>query len=164
MSATNFQRLVALMAEAEVEFVVIGGLAATVHGSAYVTYAVDVCYARSPQNVERLCRALATIHPRLRGVPQDVPFQFDPPTVLSGLNFTLDTDLGALDLLGEVSPLGEFPEVVNHSEVAELFGYRVRTLSLEALIQAKRAAGRPKDLLVIPELEALLELRKRPPE
>ena len=49
-------------------------------------------------------------------------------------------------------------------EVADLFGYQVRVLSLEALIQAKRAAGRPKDLLVIPELEALLELRQRPPE
>jgi hypothetical protein len=84
--------------------------------------------------------------------------------VLSGLNFTLDTDIGALDLLGEIPPWGEFRDVAAHSEVADLFGYQVRVLSLEALIQAKRAAGRPKDLLVIPELEALLELRKRPPE
>ena len=164
MSATNFQRLLALLAEAEVEFVVIGGLAATVHGSAYVTYDVDVCYERSPANVERLCRALASVHPHLRGAPPDIPFQLDPPSVLSGLNFTLDTDIGALDLLGEIPPFGEFHDVATHSEVADLFGYQVRVLSLEALIQAKRAAGRPKDLLVIPELEALLELRKRPPE
>ena len=164
MSATNFQRLITLLTDAEVEFVVIGGLAATVHGSAYVTYDVDVCYDRSPRNVERLCRALAGIHPKLRGAPPDVPFRFDPPAVLAGLNFTLDTDLGALDLLGEVAPLGEFPQIAEHSEMAELFGFRVRVLSLEALIQTKQTAGRRKDLLVIPELEALLELKKRPPE
>ena len=163
MTTTNFRQLVSLLTEAKVEFVVIGGLAATVHGSAHVTYDVDVCYDRSPDNVERLCRALADIHPKLRGAPKDIPFQFDPRTVSAGLNFTLDTDLGALDLLGEVSPLGEFPQVASQSEFAELFGLRVRILSLEALIQAKRTAGRTKDLLVIPELEALLELRKRPP-
>ena len=163
MSATNFQRLMALLTEAEVEFIVIGGLAATVHGSAHVTYDVDVCYERSPENVERLCRALAAVHPQLRGAPGDIPFRFDPPTVLAGLNFTLDTHLGALDLLGEVAPLGEFLQAAAQSEIAELFGFRVRVLSLEALIRAKRTANRTKDLLVIPELEALLELRKRPP-
>ncbi|MBI3359516.1 MAG: nucleotidyltransferase [Chloroflexi bacterium] len=163
MTTTNFQRLIGLLSEAEVEFVVIGGLAAIVHGSAHVTYDVDVCYHRSPANVERLCRALVVIRPTLRGAPRDIPFRFDPPTVLAGLNFTLDTDIGALDLLGEVLPLGEFPQVAEHSEEAELFGHRVRVLSLEGLIRAKRAAGRNKDLLVVPELEALLEMKKRPP-
>ena len=164
MSTTNFQRLIALLAEARVEFVVIGGLAATVHGSAYVTQDVDICYNRSPENIERLCKALEVVRPRLRGVPSDLPFRLDPPTIRAGLNFTLDTDLGALDLLGEVSPFGEYNEVVKSSEMAELFGLQVPVLSLEALIQAKRAAGRRKDLLLLPELEALLELKKRPPE
>ncbi len=151
------------MSEASVEYILIGGLAAIAHGSAYVTYDVDICYERSPANVERLCRALAPLRPTLRGAPKDLPFRFDPPTVLAGLNFTLETELGALDLFGEVAPFGQFPEVVEYSEIAELFGWRVRVLSLEALIRAKQAAGRSKDLLVIPELEALLELRKRPP-
>jgi len=164
MSVTNFQRLLALFAESNADCVIIGGLAAMVHGSAYVTYDVDVCYNRAPTNVEKICQALATVHPKLRGAPADIPFRLDPPTMLAGLNFTLDTDIGALDLLGEVSPFGEFSQVVQHAEEAELFGYQVRVLSLEALIEAKRAAGRQKDLLVIPELEALLELRKHPPE
>ena len=164
MSTTNFQRLIALLSEANVEYVMIGGLAATIHGLAHVTYDVDICYHRSLTNVERLCQALATVHPALRGAPNDLPFRFDPPAVLAGLNFTLDTDIGALDLLGEVQPLGEYPQVVHHSEEANLFGFRVRVLSLEALIEAKRTAGRTKDQLVIPGLEALLELRKRPPE
>jgi hypothetical protein len=164
MSATNFQRLIALFAESNADYVVIGGLAATVHGSAFVTYDVDVCYDRALANVEKLCRALAAVHPTLRGAPKDIPFRLDPPTVLAGLNFTLDTDIGALDLLGEVSPFGEFSQVARRAEEAEMFGYRVRVLSLEALIDVKRAAGRRKDLLVIPELEALLELRKRSPD
>ena len=81
--------------------------------------------------------------------------------MLAGLNFTLNTDFGALDLLGEVEPLGEFERVVQYSEVAELFGFNVRVLSLDGLIRAKRKAGRKKDLLILPELEALLEMQKK---
>jgi predicted nucleotidyltransferase len=162
LTATQLEALVELLASADVEFVVVGGLAAVVHGSAYVTNDVDVCYGRSAANVERLCRVLSRVHPTLRGAPKDLPFRLDPPTVAAGLNFTLDTDLGALDLLGEMQGLGGYAEAAEHSEVVELFGRSVRVLTLEALIRAKRAAGRRKDLLLLPELEALLELRKSP--
>lgn len=127
MTATQLEALVELLASADVEFVIVGGLAAVVHGSAYVTNDVDVCYGRSAAN-------------------------------------TLETDLGALDLLGEVQGLGGYPQVAGQSEEVELFGRSVRVLTLEALIRAKRAAGRKKDLLLIPELEALLELRQPPGE
>lgn len=160
MTATQLEALVGLLADGDVEFVVVGGLAAVVHGSAYVTHDVDVCYGRSATNVERLCEALGPVHPTLRGAPKGLPFRLDPPTVAAGLNFTLDTDLGALDILGEVQGLGAYPGVAEHSETVDLFGRSVRVLTLEALIRAKRAAGRRKDLLLIPELEALLELRK----
>lgn len=153
-----------MLASADVEFVVVGGLAAVVHGSAYVTNDVDVCYGRSAANVDRLCGALSRVNPALRGAPRDLPFRLDPQTVAAGLNFTLDTDLGALDLLGEVQGLGGYPQVTGQSEEVELFGHSVRVLTLEALIRAKRAAGRKKDLLLIPELEALLELRQPPGE
>ena len=164
MTATQLERLVELLASADVEFVVVGGLAAVVHGSAYVTNDVDVCYGRSAANMERLCGALSRVHPALRGAPRDLPFRLDPQTVAAGLNFTLDTDLGALDLLGEVQGLGGYPQVTGQSEEVELFGHSVRVLTLEALIRAKRAAGRKKDLLLLPELEALLELRQPPGE
>jgi predicted nucleotidyltransferase len=164
VTATQLEALVGLLADGDVEFVVVGGLAAVVHGSAYVTHDVDVCYGRSATNVERLCGALAPVHPTLRGAPRGLPFRLDPPTVAAGLNFTLDTDLGALDILGEVQGLGAYTEVAEHSETVDLFGRSVRVLTLEALIRAKRAAGRRKDLLLIPELEALLELRKPPSE
>ena len=162
MTATRFEELIRLLVEQDVEFVLVGGLAATVHGSAYLTYDVDVSYGRSTTNVEKLCRALVPVHPTLRGAPSGLPFRLDPPTVAAGLNFTLATNLGALDLLGEMQPFGSYERVAEHSERIELFGRSVQVLKLEALIEAKRAAGRRKDLLMIPELEALLELRKPP--
>ena len=163
MSASNFQQIITHLAESHVEYIVIGGLAATIHGSAYVTYDVDICYERSLANVTRLCQMLDPLHPVLRDAPGDLPFHIDPRSVLAGMNITLSTDLGAIDLLGEVSPFGAFAAVLPFTETAELFGHHVRILSLEGLIKAKQAAGRRKDLLVLPELEALLELRKRSP-
>ena len=101
MTGTQLEALVGLLADGGVEFVVVGGLAAVVHGSAYVTH--DVTCAT------------------------DVP-----------------------------------PRTLEHSEVVRLFGRSVQVLTLEALILAKRAAGRRKDLLLLPELEALLDLKKPP--
>jgi predicted nucleotidyltransferase len=163
VSTTSFEQLLTRLTQGLVEYVLIGGVAAAIHGSAYVTYDFDVWYDRSMENVERLARALAPVHPTLREAPRELPFRLDAATIRAGLNFTLDTDLGPLDLFGEVAPFGQFSQVINHSEMMELFGLQVRVLSLESLIQAKQTAGRRKDLLVIPELLALLELRKRPP-
>ena len=160
----SFEQLLRQLTEGSVEYVLIGGVAAAIHGSPYVTYDVDVCYDRSRENVERLARALAPLHPTLRGAPRDLPFRLEPATIAAGLNFTLDTDSGPLDLFGEVAPFGPFSRLVRHSESMELFGLQVRVLSLESLIQSKQTAGRRKDLLVLPELRALLELHTRPPE
>jgi hypothetical protein len=71
--------------------------------------------------------------------------------------FTLDTDLGRIDLLAEVAGLGDWTEIRNHCVKLPAFDREVWTLDLRSLIRAKRAAGRPKDLLVLPELESLLE-------
>ena len=163
MSATSFQQLLTQLTEGAVEFVLIGGVAAGIHGSPYVTYVVDFCYDRSRENVDRLARALAPIHPTLREAPPDLPFRLDSATITAGLNFTLETDFGPLDLFGEVAPFGQYSETIRHSEIIELFGLPVRVLSLESLIKSKQAVGRRKDLLVLPELLALLELRKEPP-
>ena len=143
-----------------VEFVIIGGLAATLHGSAYITTDVDFCYNRSPQNLDRLARALTAIHATLRGAPPDLPFRPDVSTLRAGLNFTFVTDLGDIDMFGEVIGFGSFSEVVKDAEELSLFGFTVRILTLNGLIRAKRAAGRRKDLTIVPELEALRELRE----
>jgi hypothetical protein len=145
----------------QVEFVIVGGVAISAHGSSYLTYDLDVAYARTRDNFKRLAAALAPYHPRPRDFPADLPFVWDEQTIRLGANFTLITDLGNIDLLGEVIGLGDFDQVRSQSVVMTLFGIECRVLSLDALIVAKRAAGRTKDLLALPELEALREILKR---
>jgi predicted nucleotidyltransferase len=140
-----------------VRFVLIGGVAASAHGSVRLTFDVDVVYDRDPENVRRLVSALALRHPRLRGAPPGLPFRLDERTVLAGLNFTLTTDLGDLDLLGEVAGGGRYSDLLAGSAEIALHDLRVRCVDLPTLIRLKRAAGRPKDFEAIAELEALAE-------
>ena len=150
-----------ILYDASLEFVVIGGAAMHLQGSAYVTNDVDFCYARTPKNMERLAAALSSYHPRLRGVPSDVPFVFDARAIAQGLNFTLSTDLGDLDFLGEVTGLGSYNEVKAVAETLVIDDVPVLVLSLPGLIKSKKAAGRKKDLYVIPELEGLDLLKRK---
>lgn len=156
---TDFARLLAALDDGGVEFIVIGGFAATAHGSAHVTVDLDVVYARSPQNIARLSRALEPLNPYLRGAPPGLPFRFDAATIERGLNFTLRTTAGDLDVLGEATGRGTYEALVPHSERRQVFGRETLIVDLETLIRLKRAAGRPKDLERIAELEAIVEER-----
>lgn len=154
---TDFAALIGALAGGEVEFVIVGGLAATVHGSTRLTQDIDVVYERSAENLERLHAALAPHRPYLRGAPPGLPFEWSPATLQRGLNFTLSTALGAIDLFGELPGVGSYDALIPHSRVVTLFGHDCRCLELDWLIRSKRAAGRPKDLETIAELEALRE-------
>lgn len=147
----------------QVEYILIGGLAMIAHGSASITKDLDVCYGRTPKNISALAAALLPIHPCLRGAPPGLPFRFDVPTIQAGLNFTLVTDLGDIDLLGEVAGVGDYEKARLLSEERTLFGLQVHILSLEGLIAAKKAAGRTKDRLHLLELEELKKLRDAQP-
>jgi predicted nucleotidyltransferase len=153
----EFESAVQALCDAGVEFVVIGGLSATFHGSARVTYDLDICYSRTSVNLRRLVKALASAHPRPRDFPDDLPFLWEEATLRNASLLTLRTDLGEIDLLDEVAGLGTYDEVKARSIVVEAFGRRVSTLDLRSLIEAKRAAGRDKDIAALPELEGLLE-------
>lgn len=142
-------------------FVVVGGLAANAHGSARVTNDIDIVYDRRPENLTRLADALAPYHAYLRGAPPGLPFHLDADTLRRGLNFTLTTDLGPLDLLGEMLGVGQYDDVADDAETWQPYDYAIQIVSLPKLIVAKRAAGRPKDLEAIAELELLLELKNR---
>jgi hypothetical protein len=157
----KFAAMVKLLADAHVNFVVIGGYAAMLHGSAFLTQDLDICYERSTENLQRLATALTPVHPRLRGAPEGVPFSLDVRTLTQAMNFTLQTDLIDLDLLGEISGVGQFPDVVRDAGHLEVYGYPHLVASLDTLIRSKRAAGRPKDRNALPELEALKELKSR---
>lgn len=152
-----------LLNEHGVEFILIGGWAAALHGSERSTSDVDVVYSRTPENIRRLAAALKNHQPYLRGAPPGLPFHWDEHTIQAGLNFTLTTDLGYLDFLGEVVGGGRYEQLLKNTIEVEAFGLKCRCVTLERLIQLKRAAGRPKDIETISELQALLEQRGRLP-
>jgi hypothetical protein len=152
---TDFTALLQALVGGGVEFIVIGGVAATAHGSAHATVDLDVVYRRTAENIARLAAALAPLTPYLRGAPPGLPFTFDPDTIRRGLNFTLTTRAGDLDVLGEATGGGSYDALLSRTVVLTVFGLDCRFVDLEALIHLKRAAGRPKDLERIAELEAL---------
>ena len=156
---TDVQRLLDALSAAGVEFVVVvGGVALVLRGSSRVTIVLDLCYARHRDNLRRLAAALAPFHPRLRGAPPELPFLWDDRTLASGLNFTLTTDVGDLDILGEIPGVGDYPKVSAGSSELSVGATRVRVLDLDTLERAKRAAGRAKDLL---DLAEIAEIRRR---
>jgi hypothetical protein len=156
---TDFARLLQCLTAGGVEFIVIGGFAATAHGSAHVTVDLDVVYRRTTENIRRLAGSLQPLSPYLRGAPPGLPFEFDVQTIERGLNFTLRTIAGDLDLLGEATGGGTYDVLFAHSDVRQLLDLECRFVNLEMLIRLKRAAGRPKDLERIAELEALSQER-----
>lgn len=158
---TNYRGVLRSLAEARVEFIVIGGVAGVLHGAARFTQDVDVVYARSEENLGRLATALAPHRPYPRGAPPGLPFQWDARTLRAGLNFTLQTSIGAVDVLGDVAG-GTYDTLLAHAVPFEIDGLEVRVVDLPTLIRLKKAAGRPKDLEAIAELELLLAQRLGP--
>jgi len=159
---TDFEKALAVLTGGGVEFIVIGGVAGALHGSAFITQDLDVVYARQRENIRRLAAALQPHQPYLRGAPEGLPFQWDERTIRNGLNFTLTTAFGDLDLLGEATGGGTYDDLLPHSREVSGFGVRFRLVNLDKLIVLKRAAGRPKDLAVVAELQGILERRKSP--
>jgi predicted nucleotidyltransferase len=158
---TDFRRLLVALADAEVEFIIVGGVAAAAHGAVRTTLDLDLVYRRTPANIASLVAALRPLRPYLRGAPPGLPFVWDERTLTNGLNFTLVTDSGELDLLGEIIAGGGYEALASHSIELDLFGRRCRCITLDELIRVKRAAGRPKDFEAIAELEKLLELSQK---
>ena len=154
---TGYRSLLEALAGSEIEFIVVGGVAATVHGSARLTQDLGVVYARTPDNLQRLVDGIASHKPYVRGAPPDLPFSWDVETVTAGVNFTLTTKIGDLDLFGEIAGGGNYEDLFPHTVEITVFGCTIRCLDLPTLIRVKRAAGRPKDLEAVAELEALLE-------
>lgn len=144
---------------AGVDFVLIGGVAARLHGSPSLTRDVDICYSRDRGNLERLAHMLSTVHARLRGADDDVPFLLDARTLLAGANFTFTTDLGDLDLLARPAGVKGYEELARSSELVDLGDVSVLVATLDDLIRMKGATGRAKDRAEVEILAALLDER-----
>lgn len=158
---TQLERLLAALHDANVQFIIVGGVAARAHGSSRLTDDLDISYARTPTNLARIVQALAPYAPYLRGAPLGLPFDWSVATLRAGLNFTLTTTVGAIDLLGEITGGGGYEDLLPHTLSITIFRHEVQLLDLPWLIRVKRAAGRPKDLEVIAELDALREEMER---
>ena len=156
-----FEQILAALVARRIRFVVVGGVAATVQGSARFTNDIDTCYDAAPDNLERLAALLSEWHAYLRGVERGLPFIMDVRALLTTPIMTLTTDMGDLDVLDRVPGVGDYQAVNDASEAARIGAVTFRTLTLEALIASKRAVRRPKDVEHLVELEALLALRNR---
>ena len=146
--------------EADVKFVVVGGLAATAHGSRRVTDDLDICYDKA--NVTQLAAVLSDWKAYPRGVEEGLPFIMDEKQFRITPLMTLTTREGFIDVFDVVKGVGAYSDCRERSIPVEAFDVRFRVLDLPALIDAKRAAGRPRDIDQLPELEALLALTHRP--
>jgi hypothetical protein len=144
-----------------VDFIVIGGVAGIVHGSAYPTYDFDLLYSRDEKNLEKLAAALVELKVTLRNAPPDPPLLIDARTLAAGSNFTFDSNVGAFDILGHADGMRDYETMRADSVREELWGVSVRIASIDDLIRMKRAAGRPKDKSMVEELTALIEDQRR---
>lgn len=155
--AVDLAQVIPPLVHAKVDFTLIGGMAAILHGSARVTFDVDLVYSRTRGNMERLAAALAPHDPYLRDASRNLPFTWDAKTIRRGLDFALTTKLGDIDLFGEVGSGETYQDLLPHSFDVEAFGVRFKCLDLPTLIRIKEVADRPKDREAIAELRVLLE-------
>jgi len=153
--------MLAGLTERKVRFVVVGGVAAAAHGATRVTNDLDICYdATDQKNLIALGTLLAEWQAYPRGVEAGLPFIMDARTLRGAPILTLTTVEGDIDVMDRIAGVGDYTAVRKRSEKIEALGVRFRVIDLPSLIKAKRAAGRPRDYEHLPELEALLALRK----
>lgn len=156
--------LLEALASADVDFVVIGGVAGGSYGSSYGTFDVDVAYSRARENLARLAGVLQELGATLRGAPPGVPCQLDAKTLENGANFTFTTRFGALDILADPAGAPPYPELKARGTNIVVAERTVTVASLDHLIAMKEAAGRPKDKLMAAEYRVLSDELRAPPE
>ena len=156
----EFDRLLQRLLDHKIDFVLIGGFAAVLHGAVVVTQDVDVCLSFTRENLDRFAAALADLHPVHRLTPNQLPFGISDANWQSLRNIYLKTDWGILDCLGEVAGIGDYQRAYAASTVVALPIGECRVLTIEALIRAKETIARPHDLRTVSALKAILSKRK----
>lgn len=156
-----FEEIIRALVASQVRFVVIGGVAAAIQGSVRLTNDIDICYDAEVANIRKLVAVLQRWHAYLRGIERGLPFVLDVRAVQTSPILTLTTDAGDIGILDRVPGVGGYHQVHAASERVTIGRTRFRSLTLPALIAAKRATGRPKDREHLIELEALLALRQK---
>lgn len=154
----NLQALLKNLLEQDIDFVLIGGFAAVVHGSTLVTQDLDICAAITDQQIDNLRKALKSLNPIHRmNAKAKVSFLEHPKDITGISNIYLNTDLGILDILSETQPAGNFAEIKSRAVEISLYGYKCKVISIDDLIRVKEAMRRPKDLQAVEELRLVLQ-------
>ena len=149
----DLRKLLKLLLENEIDFVLIGGFAAVVHGSTLVTQDLDICSSMSIENIEKLRLILKDYNPVHRMNRKANLSFLDHPKTVEGLNnIYLDTDLGILDILSATQPAGDFKTIKKNSIQINIYGHTCNVISIDDLIKVKSAMKRPKDLQAVEEL------------
>ena len=155
-------RLLDALLSGDVDFVIVGGVAAVLHGSTLLTRDLDICIPLGASSLLRLQSMLRELHPRVRTGAGFIPLDLDEVHAAGLRNLYVTTDDGRLDCLGQVAGIGGYDEVLALSESVELGSRSCRVLGIDGLIRAKEAMGRPHDLVTVVQLMALRE-KGRPP-
>lgn len=161
MPEFKVERILRTLTSHGVDFVVVGGIAATLLGSARDTFDLDICPAFDADNLDSLGKALVELEARLRGVEEAVPFTPNGRALWNVDLLTLDTVAGPVDILIRPNGAPPYEHLRRRAERKDLGSFSVLVASIEDLIAMKEAAGRPKDLVVVEELEAIKRLRRR---
>jgi predicted nucleotidyltransferase len=159
-AVTELNRLLQLLCDADIPFVIVGGFAGVLHGSSLVTRDIDLCAVLTEENVAKLRGALADLNPTHRFTPQRLSFLDNPDPGVPVRNLYLQTELGPVDILTSITGVGSFERVNAAAIEIELLGCRVRVIGIDDLIAAKEALGRDKDLLAAKELRAIREAQQ----
>lgn len=158
---TNLNTLLGKLIDADIEFVIVGGFAAVIHGSSTLTRDLDVCAVLSDSNIEKLREVFHDLHPVHRFTSQRLSFLDNPEPGTPLKNLYLQTDLGPIDFLGHIDGVGNYEDVKKNAEEITLFGRKIHIINLHALLKAKETLGREKDLITAKELRAILEKKNQ---
>lgn len=151
----SLKNLLKVLVESDIDFVIIGGFAATLYGSTQVTQDIDICSPLNPKQIEKFRRFLAPFNPKHRMTPKKLSFTDFPKDLKGVKNLYIKTDLGVLDILGEVTGVGSFEEIAKRASYTEFSGKKVKIISIDDLIKVKELIGRPKDEATALELKVI---------
>ena len=152
----DLKKLLQLLLEHEVDFVLVGGFACTTYGASLVTQDLDICLSITEEQISKLRKALKNVNPIHRMNPNFQPTLFEYPKKIEDTkNIYLKTDIGVLDILSEITPIGGFKRIKERAQTVSLYGFKCQIISLDDLIQCKKAMPRPKDKEAVAQLEII---------
>ena len=160
---SDFFDLIERLVKTGVDFVIVGGFAGVIHGCTYVTQDIDICCDFSVENLLRLQNAIVDLHPVHRMTPDRHKLELTEKNCKTFKNLYLDTDSGQLDCISFVDAIGDYQKVKEQSILVEAEGAEIRVLSIDVLIESKRALNRPRDREIILQLEAIKKLKNQQP-